>query len=260
MKFDEECAEKLSSFNHAALETLKLSAIKHLDESGIRIAGKTEWIHVISNALITHYRIDAKRGALLRDIVGTVIHDHWKPYFTLKNVLHALCNAHHLRELKALIGIEKESWAQDMSDLLKHASTIEKPTIEQQQAISEKYDQIVTTGLTYHLSLEQLKVNSRKKRVGHNLLIRLRDFKTETLRFLYDPDVPFTNNLAERDIRPIKVKQKVSGGFRTREGAEIFAAIRSFISTVRKQSKNMFQYLCNVFNDCFDLNSLIPAI
>jgi transposase len=101
-------------------------------------------------------------------------------------------------------------------------------------------------------------VYSIKKRTGHNLLIRLRDFKTETLRFLYDSDVPFTNNLAERDIRLVKLKQKVSGGFRTHIGAEIFVAIRSLVSTVQKQGKSIFQYLIDIFNDCFDFRSLIP--
>jgi transposase len=258
MKFDAECAEKLVPFNEAALEAIKKAAIKHMDESGIRIMKKTEWVHVISTALLTHYRIDPKRGSLLEGIIGKIIHDHWKPYFTLEDVLHALCNAHHLRELKALIEIEKELWAKEMFELLKNAARLENPTAEQQQAISDQYDQIVVKGLAYHVGLGPLKPNSVKKRIGHNLLIRLRDFKTETLRFLYDSEVPFTNNLAERDIRLVKLKQKVSGGFRTHVGAEIFVSIRSLVSTVQKQGKSIFQYLIDIFNDCFDLHSLIP--
>jgi transposase len=258
MKFDAECAEKLVPFNEAALEAIKKAAIKHMDESGIRIMKKTEWVHVISTALLTHYRIDPKRGSLLEGIIGKIIHDHWKPYFTLEDVLHALCNAHHLRELKALIEIEKELWAKEMFELLKNAARLENPTEEQQQAISDQYDQIVVKGLAYHVGLGPLKPNSVKKRIGHNLLIRLRDFKTETLRFLYDSEVPFTNNLAERDIRLVKLKQKVSGGFRTHVGAEIFVSIRSLVSTVQKQGKSIFQYLIDIFNDCFDLHSLIP--
>jgi transposase len=258
MKFDEECAEKLIHFNKAALEAIKKATVKYMDESGIRIMKKTEWVHVISTALLTHYRIDPKRGSLLEGIIGKIIHDHWKPYFTLEDVLHALCNAHHLRELKALIEIEKEVWAKEMFELLKNTSRLENPTAEQQQAISDQYDQIVVKGLAHHVGLGQLKPNSTKKRVGHNLLIRLRDFKTETLRFLYDSEIPFTNNLAERDIRLVKLKQKVSGGFRTHLGAEIFVAIRSLVSTVQKQGKSIFQYLIDIFNDCFDLHSLIP--
>ena len=111
-------------------------------------------------------------------------------------------------------------------------------------------------GFIYHNKLGKFKKGKRKKRPGHNLLIRLRDFKTETLRFLYDPDVPFTNNLAERDLRMIKLKQKVSGSFRTIDGAHAFAACRSFISTVQKQGFNVFESISAVFNNTFNSNSL----
>jgi len=259
ISFDDECAEKLTPFNDAVLEAIKKAAVKHLDETGMRVTSKTQWVHVISTTLLTHYRIDPKRGSLLQGIVGKIVHDHWKPYFTLEDVLHALCNAHHLRELKALIEVDKEAWAQDMYTLLKEASRLETPSPEQQQSISAEYDRIVTTGLAYHIGLDEFKPNSRKKRPGHNLLIRLGNFKTETLRFFYDATVPFTNNLAERDLRMMKLKQKVSGSFRSERGAKTFAAIRSFVSTVQKQNKNIFQYLRQVFNDEFDLYSLVPG-
>ena len=238
--FDEECAEKLALFNETVLEAIKKAAVKHVDETGMRIANKTQWVHVISTALLTHYRVDPKRGSLLKGIVGKMVHDHWKPYFTIEDVLHVLCNAHHLRELKALIEVDEEKWAQDMYTLLKEASYLEVPSPEQQQEISDKYDQIVTAGLKYHNGLKQFKRNSRKRRPGHNLLIRLRDFKVETLRFLYDPDVPFTNNLAERDLRMIKLKQKVSGSFRTECGAIVFAIIRSFVVDCQKTKQKCF--------------------
>lgn len=257
MSFDEELAEKLTPFNEAVLDAIKKADIKHLDETGMRITKKTQWVHVISTALLTHYRIDPKRGSLLNGIIGKMIHDHWKPYFTIKDVIHALCNAHHLRELKALIEIDTELWAQDMYDLLKDASRLSDPPPEKQQAISDKYDQIVSAGLKYHEELGQFKPNSRKKRPGHNLLIRFRGFKRETLLFLYDADVPFTNNLAERDLRMIKLKQKISGSFRTEHGAHAFAAIRSFVSTVQKQDKNIFKYISDVFDGTFDLKTLV---
>jgi len=259
MAFDEECAERLAPFDTAVLESIKKADVKNLDETGMRIANKTQWVHVASTELLTHYRINQKRGSLLQGFVGTVIHDHWKPYFTLKNAQHGLCNAHHLRELKALIEIEKESWAKDMYDLLKESSRLINPPPETQRTISDKYDQIVAAGIEYHNSLGKLKLDSCKKRAGHNLLVRLRDFKTETLRFLYEAEVPFTNNLAERDLRMIKVKQKVSGSFRTEHGANAFAVNRSFISTVQKQNKNIFQYLGNIFNGTFNLNALVNA-
>jgi len=255
--FDEECAERLAPFYAAVLEVIKKAGVKHMDETGMRVANKTQWTHVISTALLTHYRIDPKRGSLLTGIIGKIVHDHWKPYLTLDDVLHVFCNAHHLRELKALIDVDEEKWAQDMYTLLKEASYLEFPSPAQQLEISDKYDQIVVAGLKYHNKLKPFKRNSRKRRPGHNLLLRLRDFKVEILRFLYDSDVPFTNNLAERDLRMMKLKQKISGCFRTEHGARTFAIIRSFISTVQKQCKNIFQYLSDVFNNQFDLHSIL---
>lgn len=259
MSFDEECADKLTLFNEAVLEAIKNAYIKHLDETGMRVASKTEWVHVISTTLLTYYRVDEKRGSLLTGIIGKIVHDHWKPYFTLDNVIHVLCNAHHLRELRALIEFDKELWAQNMYNLLKNASQLVNASSEKQQDISNQYDQIIKSGLEYHEGLEPLKAGSRKKRPGHNLLIRLRDFKAETLRFLYDSEVPFTNNLAERDVRMIKLKQKVSGSFRTKCGAQSFLAIRSFISTIQKQNKNVIQYINDVFNNTFNIHSLVPS-
>ncbi|HLJ31960.1 MAG TPA: IS66 family transposase [Candidatus Babeliales bacterium] len=259
MLFDEECAQKLTLFNDVVLDAIKKAAIKYADETGMRVAGKNEWVHLISTTLLTHYRLDEKRGSLLQGIVGKIVHDHWKPYFTLDEVIHVLCNAHHLRELRALIELDKEVWAQHMYDLLKNASKLVNPLPAQQQNISEQYDQIIEEGLKYHESLGQFKAGSRKKRPGHNLLIRLRDFKTETLRFLYDDEVPFTNNAAERDLRMVKLKQKVSGSFRKRSGAKVFLAIRSFVSTIQKQGKNILEYIKDVFNDTFDISSLVPT-
>jgi transposase len=259
MLFDEECAQKLTLFNDTALDAIKKAAVKHADETGMRVVGKTEWVHLISTALLTHYRLDKKRGSLLQGIIGKIVHDHWKPYFTLDEVIHVLCNAHHLRELRALIELDKEIWAQYMYDLLKDASKLVSPLPAQQQKISGQYDQIIEEGLKHHESLEPFKAGSRKKRPGHNLLIRLRDFKAETLRFLYDVEAPFTNNAAERDLRMIKLKQKVSGSFRTKSGAKAFLATRSFISTVQKQSKNILKHIRDVFNDTLDVHSLVPG-
>lgn len=258
MKFDTECAEKLIPFYESLALAVKNASIKHADETGIRIMGKTNWLHVLCNELLTYYRVHEKRGNMLDGITGTLVHDHWKPYFTMK-IVHALCNAHHLRELKSFIEIEKELWAKELFDLLKTASQIQESSPEQQATISKKYDTILADGLKYHKSIAPLKENSIKKRPGHNLLLRLRDFKDDVLRFLYDKDVPFTNNLAERDLRMMKLRQKVSGSFRTFNGAETFAIIRSFVSTSSKQTQNIFQALFGVFNNAFDLSSLVPT-
>jgi transposase len=234
------------------------AAVRNLDETGFRISSKTQWLHTASTVALTHYRVSEKRGAVLTSLQGGVIvHDHFKPYFSLKDVAHALCNAHHLRELKALIDIEKEPWAKKMSRLLVTAARAVRRAAEQgQSVVAERasrrivavYDAIVLRGLAFH---EQQPALGRRpgargksaRRPGHNLLVRLRDFKTEVLRFLFDFAVPFTNNQAEQDIRMMKVKMKISGGFRTQSGAETFATIRSVLSTARKQGWNLLTAL-----------------
>jgi transposase len=114
-------ARRLQSFADAVRERVAAAPVKHLDETGFRIGGRTQWLHIFSTALLTFYRIASKRGSLLSGVTGIVVHDHWKPYYTMKGVLHALCNAHHLRELKALVEIEKEDWARKMQRLLRRA-------------------------------------------------------------------------------------------------------------------------------------------
>ncbi len=188
-------------------------------------------------------------------MVGIVVHDHWHPYYTLKGVLHALCNAHHLRELKALVEIEKEDWARRMQRLLRracHAVNLARaqdlPLRPEMIALIERcYDAVVADGLAYHTAQPALtKARPRgppPRRVGHNLLLRLSTRKADVLRFLTDPSVPFTNNLAERDGRMMKLRQKISGGFRSEQGAADFAVIRSLISTARKQGWDLLQTL-----------------
>jgi transposase len=105
------CARRLQSFADNVRERVTAARVKHLDETGFRIGGRTQWLHIFSTALLTFYRVASKRGSLLSGVTGIVVHDHWKPYYAMKGVLHALCNAHHLRELKALVEIEKEEWA-----------------------------------------------------------------------------------------------------------------------------------------------------
>jgi transposase len=234
----ENFALKIASQQENVLYDLKQSSVKHLDETSLRINGKTCWLHVISNEKQTHYRVHEKRGHLLDGIENIVVHDHFKPYFKLKNVSHALCNAHHLRELKALEEIEKEPWAFRMSAFLRVFNAIEKPCLKKAEKF---YDNIVNEGLYYHEAKTPLSKRKNKRRTGHNLLLRLKNFKEDVLRFIANPLVPFTNNQAEQDIRMMKVKQKISGGFRTFKGAENFCLVRGFLSTMRKQNQNLFQ-------------------
>jgi transposase len=260
-RMSRNCAVRLQDFVTTVRDLVAGAAVKHMDETGFRIGGKTQWLHVACTAWLTFYRVCSRRGSLLANVAGIVVHDHWKPYYTMQGVLHALCNAHHLRELKALIDIEKEAWARKMHRLLRracHAINLArergvplKPSVI--ALIERRYDAFVAEGLAFHEAQAPLrpaaeeqgrKRRGRKpRRTGHNLLLRLASRREDVLRFLADPNVPFTNNQAERDARMMKVKQKVSGGFRSLEGAVDFAVIRSFISTAKKQGWNVIQAL-----------------
>ena len=255
------CAERVGNFIETVRDLVAGAPVKHMDETGFRIGGKTQWLHVASTAFLTFYRVCAKRGSLLANVIGIVVHDHWKPYYTMQGVLHALCNAHHLRELKALVEIEKEDWACKMQRLLRracHATNLARergivlkpPLIE---CFERRYDAILAEGLVFHEAQPQLSRAAIKgggkrrgrtpRRTGHNLLLRLATRKQDTLRFLNDPTVPFTNNQAERDGRMVKLRQKISGGFRSLQGATDFALIRSFVSTAKKQGWNIIEAL-----------------
>ena len=254
-RISNDCAERFHGFVDALRDQVAAAPVKHMDETGFRIGGKTQWLHIASTAWLTFYRTAAKRGSLLANVTGIVVHDHWKPYYTMTGVVHALCNAHHLRELKALIEIEKEDWAAKMQRLLRracHAANLARergvPLKPGLIALIERcYDGILANGLAFHEAQPTLAKAKRRgrqpRRVGHNLLLRLSTRKQDVLRFLTDPSVPFTNNLAERDGRMMKLRQKISGGFRAENGAKDFAVIRSILSTARKQGWNMLRTL-----------------
>jgi transposase len=255
------CAARLQDFVATVRGLVAGAAVKHMDETGFRIGGKTQWLHVACTAWLTFYRVCAKRGSLLADVTGIVVHDHWKPYYTMPGVLHALCNAHHLRELKALIDIEKEDWARKMHRLLRRACHAVNLARERGSPlkprlialIKRRYDAFVAEGLAFHEVQAPLRPDDapqgckrrgrKARRTGHNLLLRLASRREDVLRFLADPNVPFTNNQAERDLRMMKVKQKISGSFRSLDGALDFAVIRSFISTAKKQGWNVIHAL-----------------
>src|SRR3954447_26944520 len=208
------CATRYAGFTDAVRERVT-AAVKHRDETGFRIGGKTQWLHIASTLLLTLYRVSPKRGSLLANVTGMVVHDYWKPYYTMTGVLHALCNAHHLRELKALVEIEKEEWACKMQRLLRRACHATNRAREQGVPLKPGliamfdrwYDTILADGLAFHEAQPALvragckgKRRARPpRRVGHNLLLRLSTRKQDVLRFLTDPSVPFSNNLAERD-------------------------------------------------------------
>ena len=254
-RISQDCAARFQGLADELRDLVAAAPVKHMDETGFRIGGKTQWLHIASTIWLTFYRTSPKRGSLLAKVTGIIVHDHWKPYYKMTGVLHALCNAHHLRELKALVEIEKEDWARKMQCLLRracHATNLAReqgvPLKPGLIALIERcYDGIIANGLAFHEGQPALAKTRRRgrppRRVGHNLLLRLSTRRLDVLRFLTDPSVPFTNNLAERDGRMMKLRQKISGGFRSECSAKDFAVIRSVLSTARKQGWNVLQTL-----------------
>lgn len=243
----------------------------HFDETGVRIGGQLYWQHVSSNDAFTYYACHKKRGrAALVDIGilprfgGRAIHDGWSAYRPF-DCQHALCNAHHLRELTGLEERQDQPWATQMKALLQaikaavdRAKTKGKPRLSSWRiAVFEaRYDKLLKAG--YHQNAEPVPTGKRgrpKQGTARSLLLRLSRHKEQVLAFMYDFSVPFDNNLAERDLRMMKLKQKVSGGFRSQEGAEAFCRIRGYLSTMRKQGHNMLDALLSVFEG----RPLLPA-
>ena len=251
-------AQDLNEVYRAIGESVAEVKVRHLDETGYRIAGKLHWLHTTSSTRFTFYRAGEKRGAIPAHLQGgVVVHDHFMPYRSMDKVDHAFCNAHILRELQGLIDFDKELWAEAMRATLLDAKAAVGAAREagasalapdEIAAFVERYWAAVRMGLAFHRELPKLETKAhpfgrQKQRPGHNLLERLKTFHTETLRFLNDFDVPFSNNLAEQDLRMMKVKMKISGCFRTFEGATIFATLRSVVSTARKHGANILQTL-----------------
>jgi transposase len=259
---DEKLFNQLESFEKGLKIYLLAARILHFDETGMRCEKKLHWVHVASSQLATLYTIHAKRGQeamdaadILPKFTGIAIHDHWFPYFTYAQATHGLCNTPHLRELTFVYEQEKEEWAKFMKDLLVLVSQKVEKCAEQGVLsgeillqIKQAYTQIIDHGLEYHSKLPPLPQGRRgkqKQRDGKNLLDRLKERSDCILRFMYDFSVPFTNNQGEQDIRMVKLKQKISGCFRTLKGGRIFCRIRSYISTARKQGWNIWDALAD---------------
>lgn len=242
--------EILEPFEQRLKVVLPQAPLNHCDESGLRVAGRLHWLHVVSNAHLTFYGVHPKRGTqamnefnILPHCKGWLVHDHWAPYFTYEDCLHALCNQHHLRELKFLHEEHQEAWADELSRFLINANE----RCQQQGVLQEKAFKKALAGYHAILAKGRYRHPRRHGRAAQskaaNLLDRLEDYDYSVLAFLFDPVVPFTNNQGERDIRMEKVRQKISGCFRTLPGARVFARIRSYISTCQKQGLNILDAL-----------------
>ncbi|MCP5016270.1 MAG: IS66 family transposase [Ketobacter sp.] len=257
-------ATKTKPSRDSIKQQLITAAVGQFDESGLRVEGKLHWLHVASTPELTHYHVHRKRGqegmkagGILPEFQGRAIHDHWKSYLTF-DCDHGFCNAHHLRELQFVLDQYEQDWAQEMSQLLLDIKAeVERTPAEMMSLPPDRltyyegeYDKVIAKGLEANPPPEEpppKKQGRPKQSPPKNLLDRLQQYKPQTLAFMYDFRVPFDNNLAERDVRMVKVKQKVSGTFRTQSGADTFCAIRSYISTARKHGHNVIDAIYDAF-------------
>ena len=261
--FNQQAFELLEPYETIVQQKLIASTRLHADETGININGQRQWLHCASNDDWTYYTTHSKRGLeamidakVLPKFKGVLCHDHWKPYYRLRDCRHALCNAHHLRELTRAYEQDGQQWAGRMKALLE----IMNRTIHQTGGQVKQDEQKRYQGY-YRRLLKQAdkecpeppkpddgKRGRVKRSKSRNLVNRLREYEEDVLRFLFEEDVPFTNNLGERDIRMTKVHQKISGCFRSEEGANTFCRVRGYLSTSRKQGVSASAALALLFD------------
>jgi transposase len=269
-----ECANELVETELKIKRGLRRSMVIHADETGLRVEKKGQYIHVASNERLTHYACDSRRGRAAMDEInilpryrGTCVHDGWWSYDYYTKCRHSLCGAHLLRELTffAELSAEQQAWAKPLKELLleikgavERAREAGEKQLEsdKQEELSRHYEELVQQGLLLNPSagasaaadpLVAIAVEEGEgmgcQKQARNLLLRMQRKKPEVLRFMTDFTVPFDNNQAERDLRMVKLKQKVSGCFRSQEGARQFCRIRSYLSTMRKQGKEVLKAL-----------------
>jgi len=260
----ETCAVRLQPVETAIKQGVAQSAVVNFDETGTRIEGKTRWLHVASTPALTYYAVQARRGriamnaiGILPDFKGTAVHDALHAYFPYA-CAHSLCNAHLLRDLTAASEMTRQRWPQQMVALLldikaaverARAAGQTQLTPRRRTAFLTRYDHLIRQGFRSNPPLHTRPCGRGRQREGprRNLLLRLKNHAAAVLAFMHDFQVPFDNNQAERDLRMVRVRQKISGGFRSWRGAEIFCTIRGYISTMRKQGQNVLAALNSVF-------------
>lgn len=248
--FNQEACRRAEPFAEWVIPALREAATVHADETGMQVGGKRYWLHCASNEALTYLAPHAKRGQEAMDAIGilpyvqgVLVHDHWKPYYRYHDCRHALCNAHHLRELTGVRDHDQQTWATSLHDLLLAMNRAVDEAggslpSDEAQRWRVRYRDCLAEGEAECPPPARPPPGTRgrtRRTKARNLLERLRAYEDDVLRFLEDPAVPFTNNQGERDLRMTKVQQKISGCFRSWEGAEIFCRMRSFLSTAVKQ-------------------------
>jgi len=246
------CHTQLAAPEAAIKQGIMMAAVAHFDETGINLSGTTCWLHVASTPSLTFYAVHAQRGHGAMDAInvipqfhGRAMHDGLTSYWRYRQCAHALCNAHHLRELTFVEEQLGQSWAQDLKGVLGEIKQavddargrgLTGLSADVQREFAQRYDAVLEEGAQANPPPPPTGKRGRPKRgKAGNLVDRLREHKEATLAFMADFAVPFDNNQAERDIRMTKVREKISGCFRTSTGAERFCRIRGYISTLRKQ-------------------------
>lgn len=267
-----EAGHGLGGFVEATREALRQSPILHLDETGARVAGRLGWVHSASTSSLTSYLFHRRRGRVAIDefnvlpgYTGVAVHDGWTPYRAYHEVTHQLCNAHHLRELRAAFE-EGQGWADELATLLvathdtvkaaraAGASSLSPRTLN---SLTRRYDVLVLEGVRANPPPVRTGQAGRPSRTrAANLAERLTRHRDDVLRFAADFSVPFDNNQAERDLRMVKLQQKISGCYRTEAGATNYLAIRSYVSTTRKQGVNVLDALRSLFQG----NPFMPGV
>ncbi|MET3208579.1 UNVERIFIED_CONTAM: transposase [Paenibacillus sp. PvR008] len=260
-------SRSLESVEQTIRSALFRKATVNVDETGCRIAGKNHWVHVVSNEHWTLLGAHQKRGSQAMDELGflpfysgTVVHDCLPAYFKdFYYFDHALCNAHLLRECQGIAEHDGHAWAKQMKELLQESWKLTQTARRDRRPLaaaildeaSKRYDDILERGKDeWANDAVRAKAGPRGRKIkskAANLGERLKVHKASILRFLWDADIPFNHNQAERDLRMVKVKQKVSGAFRTFAGAKVFVRTRSVISTLLKQDQPVLASLVNAF-------------
>lgn len=248
-------------------EQIKGSQVVNFDESGFRDNALLKWMHVASTEYLTYYEMHKNRGYegakavdILPGFTGTAVHDHWKPYYKFTECNHGECNSHILRYLRAIYENDKQEWAQEMAGLLleikksvksyKESGETSMPKEECEKWFN-RYHSIIEDGYVEDdkksPSVISKKTGKKLNSQARRLLNRLNEYDIEHLAFMFDFDIPFDNNLSERDIRMQKLRQKISGSFRGVNGAKVFCRIRSYISTARKNGVRAFDAIQKAF-------------